>query len=332
MKIFQLLIIFFTVNTFLIGCGGEISSSYNDVDILTKEERLRMELDESWSFCKKQKNGSSRIVIDIDGDGITLSAHEHDDKACNSKNYQSYKVGAFDYSDFKANHRQDGSARIKLRDYYPNRKSFEDGVTVFSGRVMAEALVRINFNADFSELKLTFDQVKTVSLSDIESVHQGNKQPSQIDRQADKSRPLLKLKRATAKANMYGPIKTGSSENIYSFQNQDEAINWFYTSAGETVAKECIDEYFKKPLSMWFPDFGSINFLFKDRKSHLDLSKDGFSTRIFSVLDLEDRDKVPYIGFLFDYENVTTNSWAVSGFVCRINDRAGALSFVGAAD
>lgn len=309
----------------LTSCGFGKSGD-KEIDFLSPEQRLRSELDRTWAMCKKDESGSTKYVMEIRGSEIRLDAHVYRDFNCSSENYESYRVGNFGYTDFKASDKHNGQAYIHLTRYYPNQRPFENGFTAFENRIMESSQAAFSLDAIYLELKVTLSGIKTITVDDLKRVQEGAKRHDEASAQNVSQNVVMKFHRSEGYIHpMYGKIKTGSLgvQDIRFFESQDKLIQWLTEDGVSAIDSRCIADHFKKPLRPYVQSFGSIaDALFEARRSHLDLVAEGYAIRDVSILALEDENKNPFLGFLFYYrvgDNPKTET--DSGFVCPVKNR-----------
>lgn len=309
------------------GCGGERSSfESKPLVILSPEQRLRSSLEETWSFCRQENGISTKIVIDIIGHRIKLDAHVFADETCSGKRYESFSVGEFGHFNFKTADKRSGSAGIRLKFYYPNEKPFENEFITFDGRLMAEASAAFNLSADSANLTIILTNVRTISISDLQQIQSKTLRRSDAPKKDLAKSVVLNLRRDQELTPMVGAIKTGG---LNGFDNQDQAVQWLSDNASTAVDKQCVTDYFERPLSTHFPKFDWLtNAFFGNRRSHTELTDAGYSTKEFQTLYLKDDSKTQYLGVLLYYYKLTHKSpEALSGFVCQLKDRPSKLSY-----
>ena len=83
------------------------------IDFLTKDQRVRSELERNWTFCRTAGESSALYALEIHGDTAKLSGSAYASKDCSEKLYETYDLAWFNHSDLVATDAHSGTSRIQ---------------------------------------------------------------------------------------------------------------------------------------------------------------------------------------------------------------------------
>lgn len=327
-KLIALLLIFGLL-PLLISCGDRSKNADVTVDTLAPEQRLRTELDQSWSFCRQQSSESVRYLLDIQGEVANITAHLYQQLECAGKEYDSYRLAKFNHNNLIAQDRYQGTSNIKLNHFFPNRKPFEENVVRIGDGIVISAQTKLFFNSDYSQLQIVLKDIQTIKEAQLRDVNGGKLDENQTPTSSTANALIFNFVKSESLFDEFDGIKTCAWRDSckLSFENQDAAKSWLFSQASKVVSKNCIDNYFRSSgPSAEEPPFEYIGGLFKN-KGHLNLTEKGFYIRELIVFSLQDQNGNPFLGFYFYYYGDASSPRKNSGIACPIKIRPLALRF-----
>ncbi len=302
---------------FVWGCSGPKPPDFSNFTLFnhTPEEKLRSDITRKWESCQSTQSGSTKYVLSVASDKeLTIKAHAFKEANCSGGTYETYKLAVFSSSQLTASSESHGQAKVTLKIYYPQNKSFEEGITKLNSKVISQADAAFNVSPDTQSLTLTLKNIEVFETLQLSSNSTVLKRKENV---LVTTNAAVTMTFSASKSRiwpMYSNLKTHyyllSNDSVVEFANTESAKQYVLSVAQGVIEPTCINDYFSKDLAQAKnePLLDQSTNIFFNRRDHLELIKEGFVADGVQIQDLEDLKLRPYIVFSF-YYSTQTEGW-----------------------